>query len=101
MRKIFTGVLLGVAATFGMAAPFAHADGPGVGSPCAHYQNNDVTTASDGTRVRCTIGPGYVGWTWLPDTDMLVPDLRNGCADCQAPDYPLPGINIPPPGFLP
>ena len=30
MRKIFTGVLLGVAATFGMAAPFAHADGPGV-----------------------------------------------------------------------
>ncbi len=98
MRKMFAGPLLGIAAMFGMAAPVAHPDGPDVGSPCAQYQNNEVTTASDDTRVRCTIGPGYVGWTWLPDTGVPAPDLPNGCADCHAPDYlPLPGINIPPP----
>jgi len=93
MRKMFTGPLVGITAMFGMAAPLAHADGPAVGSPCA--QRNDVTTASDGTQVRCTIEPGYVGWTWRPDTGVPAPDLPNACADC----LPEPGIDIPVPGL--
>jgi hypothetical protein len=102
MRKMFAGLLVGIAAMLGMAAPLAHADGPDVGSPCARYQNNDVTTASDGSRIRCTIEPGYFGWTWRPDTGVPAPDLPNGCADCPAPGYiPQPGINFPPPGFPP
>jgi hypothetical protein len=101
MRKMFAGPLLGITAMFGMAAPLAHADSPAVGSGCAHAQNNEVTTASDGTQVRCTTGPEYE-WVWLPDTGVPAPDLPNGCADCHAPGYlPEPGINIPPPGFLP
>jgi hypothetical protein len=88
--KMFAG-LLGIAAMFGMAAPLAHADGPAVGSGCAHAQSNEVTTASDGTQVRCTTGPEYDGWIWLPDTGVPAPD--------PPPDYlPLPGVNLPPPG---
>jgi hypothetical protein len=91
MRKMFADLLLGIAAMFGMAAPLAHADGPAVGSGCARAQSNEVTTASDGTQVRCTIGAGYVGWTWLPDTGVPAPDL-------PPEDLPLPGVNLPPPG---
>jgi hypothetical protein len=89
--KMRAGLLLGSAVVFGMAAPLAHADGPDVGSGCAHYQNNAVVTASDGTRVRCTIGTGLggvVSWVWLPDTGIPAPDRPNGCADCHAPGYP-------------
>jgi hypothetical protein len=105
MRKMFAGLLLGIAAMFSVAAPLAHADGPAVGSGRAHYQNNEVTTASDGTKVRCTTGPGYDGWTWLPDTGVPAPDLPNGCAECHAPGNPPystpPGYppNYPPPGY--
>jgi hypothetical protein len=84
------GPVLGIAAIFGMAAPLAHADGPAVGSMCAHHQNNEVVIANDGTRVRCTTGPGYTSWVWLPDTGVPAPDLPNGCADCHAPGYPAP-----------
>jgi hypothetical protein len=102
MRKMFAGPLLGIAAMFGVAAPLAHADDPAVGSMCAHDQNNEVVTANDGTRVRCTTGPEYSSWVWLPDTGVPAPDLPNGCAGCDAPVYvPEPGINIPPPGFPP
>lgn len=90
-RKCYVLLMLGVAAIFGTVAPVAHSDGPAVGSFCAHAQNNAVVTASDGTRLRCTIGTGVggvVSWVWLPDTGIPAPDLPNGCPDCHAPGYP-------------
>jgi hypothetical protein len=80
MRKVFAGPLLGIAAIFGMAAPLAHATGDvAVGDPCAHYQNNRVMEAMDGTWVRCVVDlrPGR-SYTWVPDTGVRGPDQANG-----------------------
>jgi hypothetical protein len=87
----------GIAAMFGIAVPLAHATGDvNVGDPCAHYQNNRVMQATDGTWVRCTIGAGYPGWTWLPDTGVAAPDLPNGWT-APYPPPPLAPYPTPPP----
>ena len=58
-----------------LTSPAAHADppspvGPTIGSECAHYQLNNVVTASAGEQVRCvfTRDRGVTWSVWLPDT---------------------------------
>ncbi|WP_458317164.1 hypothetical protein [Mycolicibacterium brisbanense] len=55
-------------------APPANANvGPDLGSDCAHAQLNIVTTASDGSSVRCaTTSAG--GYRWMIDTGRVEPD---------------------------
>ena len=78
-------------------APPAGANvGPALGSDCIHAEVNNVTVALDGTRVRCTSGPGR--FRWIPDTgqtqvdpviggraawDACMSNPSNSPADCR------------------
>jgi hypothetical protein len=68
-------------------APPAHADpdpavGPAVGSPCAHYQMNTVTTANSGDQVRCVSVYGQ-GYFWMPDVGVPQQDPQIAAAGPQ------------------
>jgi hypothetical protein len=112
MKKIMGGLsALAVVGGIAFAAPApAHATGDvAVGDPCAHYQNNRVMQAGDGTWVRCVLDrnrPDGVGYTWVPDTGVPGPDQSNGSGPAvpTAPglvcyDPPTPGC--PPRGLTP
>ena len=64
--------------------------GPTVGSECAHYQQDTVTTASTGEQVRCvfTNDRGVTWSVWLPDSGpQQEPRMATAPPEVQADTY--------------
>jgi hypothetical protein len=107
-RRALGAVLLtagALAASTGVASATGGVD---VGEPCAHYQNNRVMQAANGTWVRCVAdyrldGDGYPAWgTWVLDTGVPGPEAKGRApAPPAGPCYDPPTPGCPPRGLTP
>jgi hypothetical protein len=88
MRKMFAGLLLGIAAMFGMAAPVAHADGPAGGSPCSASDHGKLAhDPNTGQEIFCHAEvTGYGTWEAIPSDVNGVYIMYTSCEGLQTGD---------------